>query len=381
MPLLRSHMRSVAFVTIALLILFICIFSTNALSQETLPKGIRVGIRDAAFPIGNLTGSGQYDGFCGAFIEELRDELSRQSPQIRVTPLEKSIENQYRGKNYPRFGALLDDKADIECGPNSRSSLDLKIEGRPNKTFGDEVELSTNNFYRTGIRLLLKKDTAEELEKASSDDLQDQLQKLKIAVLRHTTTLQQFEAQKQHYKNYVPYPIDESLQSKYDIRDIALKALEDDKVRAFASDAVILQTLFEKGVQGEPEFRKDREPYKDRDQTYTIFPLKGYLRYLDEQLYAIAIRKNTKYSDWLRTTIDKVLDNPNLSQAKQEIKNYEDSIAAPSVDRTPDDPTPDDPTIIVAKIAAAAAIIVAIITALSNPAIIAALSKLFGRRN
>lgn len=363
MPPLRSQITNVIFVTIIFLTLFICIFSTNTVSQETGPREIRVGIRTAAFPIGNLIQPGQYGGFCGAFLEELRNELSRQNLQIQVTPLEKSIENQYRGRDYPRFGALLDDKADIECGPNSRSSLDLKIEEKGSKTFGDEIELSTKNFYRTGIRLLLKNDTGEELKKVSSDKLRE----LSIAVLRRTTTLQQFEAQQQHYANYVPYPRVELSQSKYDVRDLALDDLQDDKIRAFASDAVILQTLFKEGVQGEPQFRKDREPYIDR-KDYTIFPSEGYLPYLGEQLYAIAIRKNTGYSGWLRDTIDKVLDNPNLSKAKQEIEKYE------GVDIPPIKPPGEDnswlPVWVTDWVDSWVAILIAVITALG--AIIAA---------
>ncbi|MGB3298312.1 MAG: transporter substrate-binding domain-containing protein, partial [Phormidesmis sp.] len=242
-------------------------------------------------------------------------ELSRRNLQIPVVPLAKPLENQYRGQNYPRYGALLIDEADIECGPNSTSSLELETNVEGIETFGDKIKLS-RSFYTTGIRLLLKKDTAKALKKA---DLE--LQNLLIAVLRQTTTLQEFEDHKEYYRNYVPYPKNKLQDSKNDVRDLALNALQNDRVQAFASDAPILQTLFKQGVQGEYPFRQDREPYEKSD--YTIYPGEGYLDELGAQEYAIAIQKNTTYSERLRDIINEVIGNHNLSEQKQEIKNYE----------------------------------------------------------
>jgi polar amino acid transport system substrate-binding protein len=170
MPLLRLKMRLANFLTATFLICFICLFSNSGFSQTNpLPPVITVGIRTAAFPIGHKLGN-SYGGFCDAFVKELKEVLNndRLSTQVRV----QDIENEYLGKNYPRFDGLIIDQIQIECGPNSRSSLKLPDVNRDNKPFSDKIELSDNNFYTTTIRLLVKKNTAEELNKASGSELE-----------------------------------------------------------------------------------------------------------------------------------------------------------------------------------------------------------------
>jgi polar amino acid transport system substrate-binding protein len=345
MPQLRYQAVNVLSITL-LILSIVCVSGSPSLSQNLDEIGlreIRVGIRNAAFPIGDAIQPGQYRGFCADFVEQLKNELSRQNQQISVRPLEKPLENQYRGEGYPRFGALLAKIAEIECGPNSRQSLDLPIDAtrKDSRIFRDEIAPSTKDFYRTGIKLLVKSDTAEELRKASPDELKNKLLNLPIAVVRQTTTLQAFSAQQQYYKQFVPYPRDQSLNPLYDVRDLALDALENDQVKAFASDAVILQTLFQKGVTGQPEYRKERPAYKDakdiNGKRYEIFPDKGYLPNLEEQQYVMAVRKKTGYQNALIDLIDNVLGNRSLDKAVQAIRDYESTptnigFGLPSID-------------------------------------------------
>ena len=206
--------------------------------------------------------------------------------------------------------------------PNSTSSLKLK-DTRDQKPFRNKIIFSRNNFHTTGIKLLLKKETAAELQSTPLNQLEDKLSTLRIAAIKGTTTLKEFRVSRDYYKSLVPYPKGKQANQKLDVRDFALDDLEAGKVKAFASDAIILRTLLEEGVKGEAGYRKDRQPLKN--QNYVIYPPEPgkYLPNLGKQEYAIAINKNTHYVGWLRKTIDKVLDNADLSQAKEDIKEYE----------------------------------------------------------
>jgi polar amino acid transport system substrate-binding protein len=198
------------------------------------------------------------------------------------------------GKSYPRFDGLLNNRIDIECGSNSISSLNLKINENEDTTFGDKIELSKTIFHTTGIKLLLKKDTANDLNR-DLNNLENKLRDLSIAVMRQTTTLNEFKNNDQYYRGYIPYPKIEKSNSKLDVRDLALDDLGNSvKPFAFASDSPMLQTLFENGVEGESQFVKHRNPYKDTNN-YTIFPAEpgSYLPHLNKQFYAVAISKET----------------------------------------------------------------------------------------
>jgi hypothetical protein len=149
------------------------------------------------------------------------------------------------------------------------------------------------------------------------------------------------------------------LNSKLDVRDLALDDLEHDRIQAFASDEPMLRTLFDKGVEGESESVKHRNPYKESSD-YVIFPAEQgkYLPYLSKQFYAIAINKDTNYHTWLRDTIDHVLTSDSLKSAGGKIEQHGSDVNIGSGKQGPkgkDEPGPGpDPTIIVAVIAALA---------------------------
>lgn len=351
--------KSFNFITAIFLICLICpigiaVSQTNNPSIENYPETIRVGIGTASSVIGSKKTDGTYGGFCGKLLTELKDELNRQDKQqIRVVP--QNIANQYKGKKYPRYDGIIQNLVEIECGPNSRSSLELKYKDR---FFKDEIEVSRNSFYTTSIKLLIKKTEAEKLEQASSiNQLEEKLSALKIAVIRGTTTLKQFEGKRNYYPNYVPYPGIQQPKQRLDVRDLVLDDLENDKVKAFASDAIILRTLLDEGVRSEQGYRKGREAYKKMN--YVIYPSAPgkYLPNLKTEEYAIAINKNTPYAEWLRETIDLVLENPSLNKAKKRIKEYEngkDISSPPPSSSTGKDPDKDpwDSTVIAALITA-----------------------------
>jgi len=78
----------------------------------------------------------------------------------------------------------------------------------------------------------------------------------------------------------------------YDTRDEALNALDKNvnEIEAFASDALILQTILDSGHNSkEPFYRKG----------YTIFKKDGYLTSVPTEEYVMAVKEDTKFSDKL----------------------------------------------------------------------------------
>ncbi|MEL7242555.1 MAG: hypothetical protein AAGM40_09430 [Cyanobacteria bacterium J06573_2] len=290
------------------------------LPKESYPKQIRVGIWTASSAIGSKNKNGSYGGFCREFLKTLEHELSRQNRQIRVIP--KDIVNHYRGKSYPRYGGLIAEKIEIECGPNSKSSLKLR-DRQDNQILRNKIQFSKTSFHTTGIKLLLKEKIAIELENTPKNQLENKLSALPIAVIRGTTTHKQFQKNGNYYDGYVPYPKIKLKNQKLDVRDLALDDLEKGEIKAFASDAIILRTLLEEGIEGKSGYRKSRQPFKTKN--FVIYPQTPdrFLPKLRKQQYAIAINKNTDYAKWLRKTVDKVLEQPSLNQAKQDIQEYE----------------------------------------------------------
>ena len=297
-----------------------CKSQVDSFPQESYPKQIRVGIRTTSSGIGSKNTDGSYGGFCAEFLKTLEHELSRQNRQIPVIP--KDIANQYRGKAYPRYHGLIAEKIEMECGPNSTFTLKLR-DRQDNQLLKSKILFSKKSFHTTGIKLLLNKETAAELQNTPKNQLEKKLSALQIAVIRGTTTLKQFENNGNYYDGYVPYPKIKQKNQKLDIRDLALDDLEKGEIKAFASDAMILRTLLEEGIQGKSGYRKGRQPFKTKN--YVIYPQEPhtYLPKLQKQRYAIAINKNTNYAKWLRETADKVLEKPSLNQAKQDIQKYE----------------------------------------------------------
>lgn len=278
-----------------------CMFiliSVPVISQIQLPNPIKLGVRTLAYPIGNNVHSNGSGGFCGTFGEQLKQKLAW---WIAVKYVD--IENEHLDPNYPRYNglrtaedknSLIKDKNDykihIECGPNSISSQKL--------TIAKNIEFS-NTFYDTGVRLLLKQGLAHNLNN------------IKIGVVKGTTTFNLLEGR---------YDI-----VGYNSGDKALDALDKNQVQAFASDALIVWTLLEKGVN-EPK-RTPRHAYKNSG--YHIFPNGSYLSNTSKQQYALAVNGETKFSKQLLGLINNSLSRDFISQAQAYLKNCEDAVCIP----------------------------------------------------
>lgn len=333
--MLLSHFKvgKVKLGVISFLIGLICVFSSTpaftqtAAPQTTLPQQIRIGTRTAAFAIGRSDSNGQISGFCGdAFQDGLRQELLRRGIQSTVS--NRKIANQYRGIAFPRYNELIKEEIEIECGTNSPLSGEL-IDEATGKYFKDEIAFS-EPFYQSGIKLLLKVEQAEILNKLAASEQEIEVYKLAIGAIKNTTTLKQLQE-----KGKTPI--------SYTTREEALDDLDAGRrIEAYASDALIIQTLLEEGIQGD-DSQKARPSYKENG--FILFPLKArdYLPGLDKESFAIAIKKNTPYASEL---LDIINDTLNSIQNRNGLANVERDYKIPDSNRSalPSQVTAEAPT-------------------------------------
>ncbi len=287
-----------------------CILSyVPAVSQTSptqLPNPLKLGVRTSVYEIGNTVSINRAGGFCGTFGEELKKELANNGKQIEVEYHE--IKNDGRGHKYPRYHGLktdnIQEKIHIECGPNSKASQNL--ETAQGITFSDP-------FYQTGVKLLLPQKLASDL-----DDGHRKLRTIKVGVVKETTT------------SLLLGGIVDNIE-EYDTRDEALDALDVKTIEAFASDALILQTIIERGT-----------PYKDPyiQKGFTLFKKDGYLTdSREEYVMAVEAKEKSTFSDELIYSINGTLKRDEISQAQQKLKQIEHPIPPTPTNRhTPEIP-------------------------------------------
>jgi polar amino acid transport system substrate-binding protein len=262
------------------------LISVPAVSQTQLPNPIKIGVRTTAYPIGNNVRPDKAGGFCGIFGEQLKQELASKNKQIKVQYIDVE----------PRYDGLIQGQVDLECGPNSLASNTISTT--------KDIKFS-NPFHQTGVKLLLKNKLAQEL--ISKDK---ELTDIKIGVVRATNTFNLLENRSD---------IDEF----YNSRDEALNALDNDKIQAFASDALIIWTLLKKGVN-----HPKKLPRKEYENSgYTIYPeISSEISYLIEsptEQYAIAVKDSAKFATPLLNAINSTLNRREIQQAKEELNKYE----------------------------------------------------------
>ncbi|MEA5574243.1 hypothetical protein, partial [Calothrix sp. UHCC 0171] len=309
------------------------------------------------------------------FCREFGKSLQNKGWQVGYSPVIHQYVNRYEGLQNGTVG--------IECGPNSRESETLfDVNGQE---FKETIAFSTRHFHTTGTRLLLRKKDVRnlKLENLKGLQLEKELEKLHIVVAENTTTYDKLRRLKNdYYKNVIP------VARTYDVnaRDRALNALDKKtmedgtKVDAFASDAVIIQSLLKEGVKEEgnsnnkPYYQQARKAYEG--QEFVAFPYQDYLSYLSPEQYVIAIRQEDKQK--YLGIIDSVLselDNPysKLAEASKTIDKFEKG-DTPNFDQASVSDKKRwwdiirEPATIPAVIAAIASIIVALL----NPQLVAA---------
>lgn len=285
------------------LVFLICVISSatftvsqsNAQAATTnLPNEIRIGIRTIVPLIGKYQRgtTDTYAGFCAEFGKQLAAKLG-----TRVKYRE--IKNEFIDPNHPRWDALLtdnlEDRQDIQCGPNSWQRRD-----------NDKIIFSNSNFYETGIKLFLKKTVLD--KNLDQNDPSSLIKKIKIGVVKDTTTYDQLK----NRRNI-------SLRStkKQVLEDLESQTLAD-ALDAFASDGIILRELLE---------QKDTNGKSYKDKGYVLFPEgSNYLINPKTEEYVIAISnkgKNQKYSSELLSATNAILNSKFKDDWQQKLSKYE----------------------------------------------------------
>ncbi len=291
---LRKTKVKVAFIATTLLI---CIISSTVAFSQTktqLPNRITIGVRTNIPVIGKYNKDTQTaeESFCLTFGQQLERELSKKNVAIIVDF--DDVDNESLGFKNPRYQGLYKGIHDIQCGSNS-------ISARPNIIF-------SNTFYKTGIKLIIKKeDFNQNLKNLSRNNRINRVKKeFTIAAEENTTT----------YRNLRNK--DFNVQ-RYPSKVAALNALNNQSKMAFASDAIILRSDLEEGYPGGIDFNEN---------DYMIFPEKSRDYVIDTpEKYGIAISdtgKNSKYSQELKDAINRVLRTTALKQERDKLQNYED---------------------------------------------------------
>ena len=273
------------------IIIFVCLITQigakNAVAQSTLPQKITIGVRELASSIGKVKTSGTWGGFCPLFKQELEKVLQQENPNtiVQLSP----ITNEYVN----RYDELKRNLVQIECGPNTIIS-DQTILAEKN---WEHVAFS-EPFHTTGIKILLKKESAKSREDQEGSIAQDKLNNIKFGVTFDTTTYYQI-------KN-----------SGYDFitfrtREEALQALEKgEKIQAYADDALILKTLLESDYQNEG---------------YALYPQEkgSYLPKTAQENYGLAVLKDSDYAQQLLSQINQTLETENIKQYQDKLNNEE----------------------------------------------------------
>ena len=259
----------------------------NASAQSRLPQEITIGIRSLAGAIGKIKTSGNWGGFCPLFIKELTKELSQDNPNIIVNlPI---IANEYED----RYAQLKENTIQIQCGPDTIISDQVILEEK-----GWEYVEFSDPFHTTGIKLLLKQESAKGREDEQGSISQDKLNNIKIGVIFDTTTY--YQLKEKGYKIITFNTIAE-----------VLNALEkEEKIQAYADDALILNTILESDYQHEG---------------YTLYPQakEKYLPGTEKENYGIAVSNESGYSQVLLEKINKTLEVESIKEYRKQLKNQE----------------------------------------------------------
>lgn len=290
------------------------LFSTHTYSQSEdsdarspfESREVIIGVRTAAYEIGHDVNEDGSGGFCGAFGQELEKGLSNKDITVTYRP----IENNYLDGRWERYDGLRENIIDIECGPNSLPS------GSPSWARG--INFSNTPFHTTGVKLLLRKEVLENLSN-ENPSLTQILDVLIVTVVEKTTTLRLLER------------IQGLNIRTTDGRDEALDLIERNDNYAYASDALIVRTLLNKGVKelkGENNeiIRKMREPY--RYDGFVTFPSdESYIGDVSEEKYVIAIKDGTQYASDLMEAIEDALNSEAIIRKSEELKESETSFS------------------------------------------------------
>ena len=292
------------FLLIVLSLFFACIFSTTASYSQSSPdpsSSLTLGVRTDVPEIKNYC-----DEF-GRFLEMELRELLTQEVQVETRSV---LDREEFNSDYERFIGVRNGIIDIECGSNSKP-----VESITESSIWEGIAFS-ENFYTTGIKLLVKAEFVPE-----SQDPTRWIGELggSIGVTDQTTTFERLSNEPLYRNSLEPYST----------KDEALDALEQNATQAFASDAIILRAILDS------RFESTRDSYK-------IFP-ENYILGLSEA-YAIVVKADATYlqglldSEDLLATINETLLEDELVSLANDLRSYEANFPSPS----PSSPRPEE---------------------------------------
>ena len=216
----------------------------------------------------------------------------------------KNIENEYLEKEYKRFDGLRNEIIHIECGPNSKDiETDDVAEG---------IKFSIP-FYKTGIKLLMKKTLIDKISNFAENKKAEILKSLTIVTVNDTTTYRRLSEENSLAT--------ETKDTRKEAIEFVLNQNQIGDQVVYASDAPIIRTIIKQGIKKEKKF-SDSQKFKD----YGVFSQEAdtYITKEKTEEYAIAVKEGNS-SGSLIEIIDLILKNPSakLEKAKQEIRDFE----------------------------------------------------------
>jgi hypothetical protein len=292
--------------------------SPKELENPFESKVLILGVRTAANEIGNDVKEFESNGFCGAFGEELEKKMLDKvldKTEVIYKPVENNSLDRIKWK---RYDGLRRNVVHVECGPNSKPSNPSDL-----SKWASDIKFSEKPFYTSGIKLLVKQSLLDSIElesiESAAEKLAAVLKKANILALKDTTTFSLLNESPLLFKL-------KSADSQAD----ALDKLETSENSAYASDALIITTLFTRGVDeyttSENETLRDWRPAYgafENVNKYAIFPQDGSYLVEESEQYHIAIKDTTSYAGELMKVVDDTLNPDFVRKWRETLKKAE----------------------------------------------------------
>ena len=331
--------KSKAILVFALTLSYTILVSYPIQSKNKIPRHVYMGLRNAAHPLAEIVPveKTDYKGVCGEFFNSLKNSWSEREIELHV--LDEYLANQYEDpSSNPRSNGLeilrkpqdIEYSSsskylyDLECGPNSRKVVNLKVRGQ---RLGKKIETS-EPFYETELRLITEKKYAKQLIKAqnSEEELLKELNRFELIAIKGTTTelqLKRYQSKNSEIKIKI-IELDKS-EEKQNLRTKAYHHLisegEGERPKALITDSLIAISLYEKGVQSNFENEDLIDPLEYQD--YTIFPTDPNIKLpvFTPERYVILARRDPVGQKLIRLFNEYIINN--RAQIQKDLDNIE----------------------------------------------------------
>ncbi|MEM1366659.1 MAG: alpha/beta hydrolase [Cyanobacteria bacterium P01_H01_bin.15] len=176
----------------------------SILAEITRTGTLKVAVRTDSPPIGVLTRNANWQGYCADLVQTFEKYL--EATLARDTPIQTVV---YPSSSSNRYDLIRNDKAHLECGPNT---IQRDI---PDITFSVP-------FFSTGTQFLIPKKVTERLPDPND------FGQLQLGVLSDTTT-----------EGFISETYPAAEVTTFPSRRLAMEALTSGKIQALASDGIL----------------------------------------------------------------------------------------------------------------------------------------------